>query len=209
MTGTSYKLPKDAIIIRDAERLIDLAGIKGGLNSGIKDSTKNIFLHVTIDNPALVRRASSALGLRSDASAIYERGPDKGGTIQAIKRAAGLILELAGGSVASDIIDLKKQEFKPQKLELSLEKMERVLGILIPSPEAVKILDRLELNPQKTKEGIVCEIPTYRGDIKIEEDLIEEVARIYGYNKFPRTLPSQKLMSNRFRTFSMIGCTSN
>ena len=73
-----YTLPKDAMIIKDAERLIDLAGIKGGINSCIKEATKNIFLHVTIDNPVLVRRTSQGMGLRSDASAIYERGPDKG-----------------------------------------------------------------------------------------------------------------------------------
>ncbi len=185
----SYKLPKDAIIIKDAERLIDLAGIKGGLNSGIKDSTKNVLLHITIDNPALVRRASQALGLRSDASAIYERGPDKGGVVNALTYASNLILELAGGKVASDLIDLKKKEFGSWKLELEFEKMGKVLGIEIQAAETIKILDRLNLSPRKIKIGIECTIPTYRGDLKIEEDLIEEVARIYGYNKFPQTLP--------------------
>src|SRR3989344_1562093 len=92
----SYHLPKDAIIISDKERIIDLAGIKGGLNSGIKTNTKNIFLHVTIDNPILIRRASLALALRSDASAIYERGVDKGGTLKTLARAAQLVIELAG-----------------------------------------------------------------------------------------------------------------
>lgn len=185
----SYKLPKDVIIIKDDQRLIDLAGIKGGLNSGIKDSTKNVLLHVTIDNPALVRRSSLALGLRSDASAIYERGPDKGGVINTLARATNLILELAGGEIASDLTDLKKQEFGNWNLELGLEKMKKVLGIEIPVSEAIKILDRLNLSPQKTKTGIKCTVPTYRADLKIEEDLIEEVARIYGYNKFPKTLP--------------------
>jgi phenylalanyl-tRNA synthetase beta chain len=185
----SYKLPKDAIIIKDAERLIDLAGIKGGLNSGIKKSTKNIFLHITIDNPVLIRRTSLALGLRSDASIIYERGPDKGGTINCLKRAANLIIELAGGEIASEIIDLKKQEFRSWNLEVGTEKMNKVLGIEVPISEAIKILERLNLSPKKTKTGIMCQIPTYRADLKIEEDLIEEVARIYGYNKFPQTLP--------------------
>lgn len=184
-----YKLPKDAIIIRDSKRIIDLAGIKGGLNSGIKAETKNIFLHATIDNPVLIRRTSIALGLRSEASAIYERGPDKGGTLTAVKHAANLILELAGGEIASEMVDLKKQEFKACRLELGYEKMKNVLGIEIPREMALKILESLKLSPQKTKTGIVCEIPTYRGDIKIEEDLIEEVARIYSYNKFPKTLP--------------------
>lgn len=187
--GISYKLPKDSIIINDAERLIDLAGIKGGQNSGIKPETKNVFLHVTIDNPALVRRASLALGLRSDASAIYERGPDKGGTVNAIKRATGLILDLTGGEIASDLIDLKKKEFKPVSLGVSFDKLNKVMGIEIPVATVAKIFESLNLSPVKTKTGITCTIPTVRGDIKIEEDLIEEVARIYGYNKFPQTLP--------------------
>lgn len=197
----SYVLPKDAIIIKDAERLIDLAGIKGGLNSGIKDSTKNIFLHVTIDNPVLVRRTSQALGLRSEASAIYERGPDKGRTVDVIKLAAGLILKLAGGEVASEIIDLKKKEFESWNLEAGFEKIEKVLGIKIPDREVVKILEKLNLSPKESKSGVVCTIPTYRGDLKIEEDLIEEVARIYGYNKFPKTLPYGRTLGEKIPYF--------
>lgn len=188
--GEDYILPKDAIIINDAERLIDLAGIKGGFNSGIKGSTKNILLHVTIDNPVLVRRTSLSLGLRSDASAIYERGPDKGTTVKVLKRAVNLILDLSGGKIASKIIDLKKQKFEPWKLTLTFEKLDNILGITIDPKDVIRILSKLNLNPKKSKIGITCLIPTYRGDLKIEEDLIEEVARIYGYNKFPKTLPA-------------------
>ena len=187
--GIEYILPKDAMIIKDAERLIDLAGIKGGLNSGIKESTKNIFLHVTIDNPVFVRRTSIALGLRSDASAIYERGPDKGGTVKCLTRAVNLILDLAGGEIASKIIDFKKDKIEPKSLSLGFEKLEKILGINIPENEVVSILSKLGLSPKKIKNGITCLIPTYRGDIQIEEDLVEEVARLYGYNKFPLTMP--------------------
>jgi phenylalanyl-tRNA synthetase beta chain len=193
----SYKLPANAMIIKDAERIIDLAGIKGGLNSGIKNSTKNIFLHITINNPALVRRASLAMGLRSDASAIYERGPDKGGTVNALKRAVNLIQELAGGEIASKLIDLKKEKFEPQTVFLSFEKLERILGIKIPDAEVLQILKRLNLSPRKIKAGISCTIPTYRGDIKIEEDLAEEVARLYGYNKFPMTIPTGRIATQK------------
>ena len=195
--GLSYKLPKDAMIIRDAERIIDLAGIKGGANSGIKESTKNIFLHVTIDNPVLTRRTSIAMGLRSDASAIYERGPDKGGTVNSLKKAANLILELAGGSVASKIIDIQKEKYAPKNIFMSFDKLERILGIKISDVDAVQILTKLNLSPKKSKLGITCSVPTYRGDIKIEEDLIEEVARLYGYNKFPLTIPSGKVSDKK------------
>lgn len=185
----SYELPKNAMIIKDAERIIDLCGIKGGYNSGIKKDTKNIFIHCTIDNPVLTRRSSIALGLRSDASAIYERGPDKGGTIKTLKRMANLILEYAGGEIASDIYDLKKESFEPWKLQLTYEKLEKVLGIKIDSKKVIGILTKLNLKPKKSAKGVACTIPTYRSDLKIEEDLAEEVARIYGYNNFPKTLP--------------------
>ncbi|MCX6704072.1 MAG: phenylalanine--tRNA ligase beta subunit-related protein, partial [Candidatus Woesebacteria bacterium] len=122
-----YVLPKNAIIINDSERLIDLAGIKGGFNSGIKETTKNIFLHVTIDNPVFVRRTSQAIGLRSDASAIYERGPDKGGTVGSLTRAVNLILNLAGGEIASKLIDIKKEKYEPKNLFVSFAKLEKVL----------------------------------------------------------------------------------
>lgn len=186
----NYILPKNAIIINDAERLIDLAGIKGGSNSGIKETTKNILLHVTIDNPVLVRRTSLALGLRSDASAIYERGPDKGGTIRTLKRAVNLILEIAGGEIASKLIDIKKEKFEPKNISLTFQNLERMLGIKIPESTVTKILSKLNLAPKKIKGGVNCLVPTYRGDLKIEEDLAEEVARLYGYNKFPLTMPT-------------------
>lgn len=197
----SYKLPKDAIIIKDKERIIDLAGIKGGLNSGIKENTKNILLHSTINNPKLVRRASIALGLRSDASAIYERGPDKAGTVTAIKRAANLILETAGGKIASKLIDIKKEDFKPQTLRLDSEKLNKLLGIKIKKEKVVEILSSLDLNPKLKGKKVVCLVPTKRSDLKIEEDLIEEVARIYGYNNFPLTLPEGKVKEERIAYF--------
>lgn len=193
----TYKLPSAAIIIKDSQRIIDLAGIKGGLNSGIKSTTKNVLLHITIDNPVLIRRASQALSLRSEASAIYERGPDKGGTSESLRRAASLILRESGGRLASELIDLKEKEFKPWKLSLNLTKLEKVLGIKIPEGEVVQILTRLNLNPKKSKRDITCTIPTYRADLKLEEDLIEEVARIYSYNKFPKTLPTGTVSSKR------------
>ena len=209
----SYHLPKNAIIIKDKERIIDLAGIKGGLNSGITDNTKYVFLHVTIDDPILIRKASIALSLRSDASAIYERGVDKGGTLKTLARAAQLVIELAGGNIASKIYDLKNKAFEPWKLKLRTERMNNILGIEIPEKRVLSILESLNLNPSiitlssfprkresrfvpvKTgiKSGVTdsvieCTVPTYRNDLKIEEDLIEEVARLYGYSNFPQTI---------------------
>jgi len=186
----SYKLPKNAIIIRDTERIIDLCGIKGGLNSGIKPATKTVYLQVTADDPLLIRKASQKLALRSDASAIFERGIDKGNLLTTLWRAANLMMELGGGSVASELIDLKKTEYKPRSLVLGLDRLERVIGVKIPEKTILTILKNLNLSPTLSGKTVTVTVPTFREDLKIEEDIMEEVARVYGYNNFPKTLPS-------------------
>lgn len=189
----TYTLPKDAIIIRDADRIVDLIGIKGGLNSGITKATKTVLLQTSVDDPVLVRRASQVLGLRSDASNILEKGIDKNGLLPALNRATNLILELAGGEMASEVFDLKKQDFKPWKIKLNHERLKNLLGIGIPPEEVKSLLERLNLKTAIQQSNNLTinysvTIPTYRNDLQIEEDLIEEVARLYGYNNFPKTM---------------------
>lgn len=198
----SYKLPSNAIIIKDKNRVIDLCGLKGGLNTGISNTTKNIFIHVPVYDPVLIRRTSQALGLRSDASAIFERGVNRGGTIDALLRLAELILKYAGGKISSGIIDFKKEEFLPWKLKLSLQRSEKILGLKIPEKRVLEILELLNLSPKKDSDEIIeVTVPTYRQDLKIEEDLIEEVARHYGYNKFSLTLPSGQIPTQKVAYF--------
>jgi phenylalanyl-tRNA synthetase beta chain len=189
--GIKYRLPKDAVIISDKEKIIDLCGIKGGKNSGSFETTKNIFIRVPVEVPNLIRKASQTLSLRSDASSIFERGVNTGGTIDALKRTVDLILEIAGGEIASDLYDTKTANFKPWKLKLRKEKLDKILGIEIPIKRTLEILESLNLSPRHLPgvASIECTIPTYRNDLKIEEDLIEEVARIHGYNNFPKTMP--------------------
>lgn len=217
----SYHLPKGAIVYEDSEKIFDLSGIKGGKNSGTYKDTKNVFILVPVDNPVLIRKASVALGLRSDASAIFERAVNKGGTLEALKRTVDLVLETAGGEIASELMDIKEQDFKPWKLDLRLERLEFILGIKIPEKEVVSLLERLHLEPtlihhsgkrsaSRIKEEswtsqddsiIECTIPTYRNDLQIEEDLIEEVARMYGYNNFPKTMPIGQIPTIRVPYF--------
>lgn len=187
--GIKYHLPKGAVIISDKEKVIDLCGIKGGKNSGTYEGTKNIFIRIPVEISNLTRRTSQTLGLRSDASSIFERGVNTGGTIDALKRTVDLVLELAGGEVASDLYDIKKEDFKPWKLKLRKDRLSKILGIEILDKKILEILEALNLSP--ILRGVIIEttIPTYRNDLKIEEDLIEEVARIYGYNNFPKTMP--------------------
>ena len=229
--GISYRLPKGAVVIRDNENIIDLCGIKGGFNSGTFENTKTIFIRVPVENPILIRKASQSLGLRSEASSIFERGVNTGGTIDALKRCAHLILEIAGGEIASSLYDIKKSNFEPWKVKLRIERLDKILGIEIPEKKVLSILESLNLKPfpqqhlrgvasqhlggGETKhleggrrtpsrwavEEIECTIPTYRNDLKIEEDLIEEVARIYGYNNFPKTIPAGQIPTKQIPYF--------
>lgn len=187
LDGIDYKLPKGAIIIKDLGRVIDLLPIKGGENTASKNDTKNVLLHSVVVDPTITRRTSQALGLRSDSSAIAERGLDPNITTISLNTALNLILELSGGEVASEIIDHKSHDFKPWTVELSHSRLEQVLGIKISPTEVKNILERLGL---KVEDQYKVTVPTYRNDIHIEEDLIEEVARIYGYNNFPKSLPA-------------------
>lgn len=189
----TYHLPKGAIILEDTEKVFDLIGIKGGKNSGTYKNTKTVFISVEVDDPVLIRKASQALSLRSDASAIFERNVNRGGTIDALKRTVDLILENAGGQIASELYDLKEKKFEPWTLSVRTERLNKLLGIEIPEKEILEILKSLNLSPKALNGKIECTIPTYRNDLKIEEDLIEEVARLYGYSKFPHTLPSGEL----------------
>lgn len=192
--GISYHLPKNAVIIRDREKIIDLCGIKGGYNSGTFPNTKTIVLRVPVEVPILIRRTSQALALRSDASSIFERGVNAGGTLDALNRCASLILDIAGGEIASGLYDIKKTDFAPWKLSLRLKRLNKILGIEIPEKKVLEILERLNLSPELAgNDSVTCLIPTYRNDLKIEEDLIEEVARIYGFNNFPKTLPTGQI----------------
>lgn len=188
----SYELPKGAIIIKDKDRVIDLCGVKGGANTGIQQDTKNIFIHVPIYNPILIRQTTKALGLTSEAAYIYERGANAGGVIETLSRVVELTLDLVGGKVASEVLDQKEKEFLPQTINLSHSHLEKVLGINLTEEKIKSLLERLGLETKinKGKESSYqVTIPTYRGDLKIEEDLMEEVARVFGYNNFPRTIP--------------------
>lgn len=195
--GISYHLPKGTVVISDAEKIIDLCGIKGGENSGTYENTKTIFLRVPVEVASLTRKTSQSLGLRSEASSIFERGVNAGGTVEALSRCVELILEIAGGEIASPLYDIKKENFESWNVDLNLQSLGKILGIEIPKIKVIDILERLNLKTKKISEDkLRITIPTYRNDLKIEEDLIEEVARLYGYNNFPKTLPAGQIPTN-------------
>ncbi|MCX7797563.1 MAG: phenylalanine--tRNA ligase subunit beta [Melioribacter sp.] len=180
------KLTSKDLMICDAEKSVAIAGVMGGENSEVTYSTKNILIESAFFNPSSIRKTAKRLGLQTDASYRFERGTDYGITIWAARRAAQLIYEIAGGDVAKDEIDVYPNPFQTKYIGLRFDRLKKVLGYEIPEEKIKKIFVNLGFNITKhDKEKITLEIPTYRHDIEREVDLIEEAARIYGYDKIP------------------------
>lgn len=186
LDGVERKLTVDNLVIADAKRPVALAGIMGGLESEISDHTKNVLLESAYFEPNLIRQGSRLLGLRTDASYRFERGADPLILKKAADRAAKLIAELAGGQVAAGVLDVAKAEF-PEYRQLSLrpEKANSLLGMDIPAKRMVEILNALELKAKISGDIIEVRVPSFRGDVEREVDLIEEVGRIFGYDNLP------------------------
>lgn len=186
LDGVERKLSADNLVIADAKRPVALAGIMGGLESEISDHTKNVLLESAYFEPNLIRQGSRALGFKTEASYRFERGADPLILKKAADRAAKLIAELAGGQVAAGVLDVAKTEF-PEYRQLSLrpEKANSLLGMDIPAQRMAEILNALELRAKISGDIIQVQVPSFRGDIEREVDLIEEVGRIFGYDNLP------------------------
>ena len=177
-------LQPSMIVISDANRAIGVAGVMGGANSEVTDATTEILFESATFNAVAVRRGAKALGMRTDASALFEKGLDSENCVPAINRACQLMAELGAGEVVSGMIDVYPVKKEQKILPFEPEKMNRFLGLTIPEPEMVEILERLEFSVQDN----MVYVPSFRGDIEGMADLAEEVARIYGYDKIPSTM---------------------
>ncbi len=182
-------LDSDMLVIADAERPVAVAGVMGGLETAISPLTKNVLIESAHFNPASIRRTSRRLGLRTESSHRFERWVDPSGTVRAADRAAQLMAELAGGKVCQGVIDAYPLRLLPSQVSLRTERVRRLLGIDISAEEVAALLRRLQFEVVVDGETVHCLIPTFRNDIKREADLIEEVARLYGYDRIPMTLP--------------------
>ena len=208
LDGTERKLPSGAIIIEDNKKLIDLAGLMGGASSEIDESTQTVVLHVPVYNSLSVRRASQALGLRTEASNRFEKSLDPAAHRYAFERAYSLIKTLGSGRLVSKIESIG---YPPAERHIKLPAglINKTLGTNIPNEEIRSILSRLEfetkLEEKDGQEVITVGIPTFRTDINYPIDLAEEVARIYGYNKFPKTLPAGPLPAFELKTVDFEG----
>jgi len=188
--GINRTLDSNILVIADASKPVAIAGIMGGKNTEITDSTKNILIESACFDPVIVRKACRQLGLASESSYRFERGVDQAMIFAASSRAQELIKETAGGRLAGKISDAGAGIEKEKEITLSLDEVPRILGINIASEDIKDIFKKLNLSPVKKKNKITVTIPSYRTDLGKDIDLIEEVARLYGYDKIPSRLPA-------------------
>ena len=173
---------KDLMICNSREGMC-IAGVFGGIKSGVTSATKNIFLESAYFNPVAIRKTSKRHGLKTDASFRFERGADPNITTWALKRAAILIKEIAGGEISSDVIDVYPEKIPNCVVEASYRNIDRLIGKKVDKPVIRKILGLLDIKIQNESEDkLILEIPAYRVDVTLEADVIEEIMRIYGYN---------------------------
>jgi phenylalanyl-tRNA synthetase beta chain len=200
LDGKERSITSDMLVICDDEKIIALAGIMGGLNSEINSETRNILIESANFSPISIRRTSKALGLSTEASYRFERGVDPNLTLPALDRVAEIIVETAGGEVAKGIIDLASQKFVPKKIELHVENVNGLLGTRLASGEIRRLLESIEIRCDKKNETVLnCWVPTFRRDIEREVDLIEEVARLYGYEKIDESVQAKVILDSRFK----------
>ena len=191
-------LTADDLVICDAARPVALAGVMGGLNSEISETTSNILLESAWFKPAAIRRTSKRLGLHTESSHRFERGADIGMVTRALDRAASLIAQLSGGTIARGVVDQYPGKIEAPAITLRPERVGALLGIDVSKQETADILQRLECTVRETDEGALEIIPpTYRIDIEREIDLVEEVARMKGFDAIPASMPIARVVSDR------------
>ena len=190
LDGTDRVLDPEMLVIADADRAQAVAGVMGGGLSEVSDRTKTIVLESACFNPKSVRLTSKKLGLKTEASARFERGADVNAAVKALERAIGLIEEIGAGQGRGGAIDEYPSAVAPRKLELRRARIARVLGMEIPDPEIERILKSLGFHIRRQDGAWDVSVPTFRVDVQREIDLIEEVARHYGYDRLPSTFPA-------------------
>lgn len=190
LDGTERKLSSNDLMICNAEEGMCIAGVFGGLNSGISAETKNIFLESAYFNSVSIRKTSRLHGLKTDASFRFERGADPNITVYALKRAAMLIKEIAGGKISSQIIDVYPKAIENFKIDFSYANCERLIGKALSRETIKNILCDLQIEIEKESEnGLLLSVPPFKTDVTREADVVEEILRIYGYNNVE--IPSQ------------------
>lgn len=184
LDGVERKLSEADLMICDAEKPMCIAGVFGGLDSGVTEETSSVFIESAYFNPTRVRRTARRHGLSTDASFRYERGTDPNITVYAARLAALLIRELAGGEICGDVADIYPEPVAPAEFDFSLDYCSRLIGKALPRELVVCILRALEIGVEETADPdkLHLRVPTYRVDVYRPCDVVEEILRIYGYN---------------------------
>ncbi|MBD3299942.1 MAG: phenylalanine--tRNA ligase subunit beta, partial [Candidatus Moranbacteria bacterium] len=195
LDNEGYKLNKTDLVIADNEGVIGLAGVKGGKKAEVDEKTRNIVFESANFDPIAIRKTSRRINLKTEASTLFERNLNPNHTDTAIKRLIDLTLKYAGGKTASKIIDQgDKKQLQLNRINFDPQIVEDILGIKIKEKEILRILTKLEFECKKTAENIVVTVPYFRTeDIIKDYDLVEEIARIYGYDKVPSELPQGEI----------------
>lgn len=183
LDGIERKLKDTNLMICNAEEPMCIAGVFGGIASSVTENTTNVFIESAYFNPTSIRKTAKYHGLQTDASFRYERGCDPNITIYALKRAAMLIKELAGGTISSEIQDIKNADFSPARIDLSFAYLNKLAGQEIEKEKTVKILSDFDYKIIELDDRhITVDVPTYKVDVYRPADLVEEILRIYGYD---------------------------
>lgn len=196
LDGKSRILPSNTLLICDGVKPVAIGGIMGGLNSEVKEDTQQILLESAYFTPASIRRSARKLGMPTDAAFRFERGIDPEGVVNALNRAAQLIADLSGGAICKNYIDEYPQKvFSPQNIPLRLERIHQLIGTPVDAKNVVRILRQIGMIVKPDGKGrYLVTPPTCRVDILREVDLIEEIIRLYGFDKVPLTLPKVSVM---------------
>ena len=212
LDGEERELSSEDLMICDTEKPLCIAGVLGGENSGVSETTKSIFLESAYFNPVSIRKTAKRHGINTDASFRFERGIDPNITEDALKRATILICEIAGGKVSSDIDDFYPKKFEDHQVFLTFDKINSLVGEAIDSGIIKSILTSLEIKVNNVSEsGMGLTIPPYRVDVQREVDVIEEILRIYGYNniKLDNKFNVSVANSSKFEDYKVQNITAN
>ncbi|PQV50472.1 phenylalanyl-tRNA synthetase beta subunit [Jejuia pallidilutea] len=212
LDGIERELHEEDLMICDAEKPMCIAGVFGGIDSGVTEKTRSIFLESAYFNPVSVRKTAKRHGLNTDASFRFERGIDPNITEYALKRAALLIQELAGGDITSDIVDIYPKKIEDFQVRLSFENAKKIIGQEISKETIKSILTSLDIKVNNvTETGLGLTVPAFRNDVQREADIIEEILRVYGYNNIniSKKLNASISSMSRFEDFKVQNTIGN
>jgi phenylalanyl-tRNA synthetase beta chain len=190
LDGVERDLDPSDVVVADAERAVSLAGIMGGLSTAVTPLTKNVLLEAAWWDPTAIRRTARRLGMHTDASHRFERGADPEAIPEALDRAAAILLAAAGGVLAPGVIDARGTAWKTRRASVRLSRLRLLSGDeSFDLAFAVEALARLGFSPEKRGKRVAVTVPTFRPDVSCEDDLVEEVLRVWGYDRIPSRLP--------------------